>query len=96
MRGPKVAAYNENAFRMFVETFYPKISRFKRSLLRDTQSGVTLEGVALLGAPHFLALDQKGETRYIFLYPAKWKPNELKSYLHLLATIVEERYGGVS
>jgi hypothetical protein len=96
LRGPRVAADNEDAFRTFVEKFYPKISKFKRSLLRDTQSGVTLEGVALLGAPHFVAVDQTGETRYIFLYPAKWKPNELKSYLHLLATIVEERYGGVS
>jgi hypothetical protein len=96
MRGPKVASDNENAFVTFVEEFYPKISKFKRNLLHDTQSGVMLEGVALLGAPHFVAVDQKGETRYVFLYPAKWKPNELKSYLLLLATIVEERYGGMS
>ena len=96
VRGPKVASDNEKAFVSFVEDFYPKITKFKHSLLHDTQSGVTLEGVALLGAPHFVVADQKGQTRYVFLYAAKWKPADLKSYLHLLATIVEERHEGVS
>jgi hypothetical protein len=39
-------------------------------------------------------VDRNGVTRYVFLYPAKWKPDDLKSYLHLLAAIVEERYEG--
>lgn len=39
MRGPKVASDNGNAFVTFGE-FYPKIGKFKRNLLHDTQSGV--------------------------------------------------------
>jgi hypothetical protein len=93
-RAAKIASDNENAFINFVEIFYPKIRKFKRNLLRETQTGTTLEGVLLLGAPHFIATDQDGETRYVFLYPSKWKPEELKSYLHLLGAIIEQRFSG--
>jgi hypothetical protein len=57
---------------------------------------VIFEGVGLRGAPHFVALDEKGDTRYVFLYPSKWKPHELKSYLHPLSIIVEGRYEGTT
>ena len=96
VRARKVVADNENAFVSFVENFYPKIAKFKRNLLRDQQSGVSLEGIALLGTPHLIAVDQKGDTRYVFLYAAKWKPDDLKSYLHLLTVIIEGKHGATA
>lgn len=90
------AVNNESAFVSFATRFYPKMGKFRKSHLQEVQNEVILEGLGLRGTPHFSVLDQKGETRYVFLYASKWKPIELNSYLHLLATIIEGRYGATA
>lgn len=90
------AVNNESAFVSFTTQFYPKMGTFKKSHLQEVQDEVILEGLGLRGTPHFSVLDQKGETRYVFLYASKWKPTELSSYLHLLTTIIEGRYGATA
>lgn len=87
---------NGKAFRSFVNNFYPRITRYKRDLLRDTQTGVVFEGVTISGAPHFIAQDEDGNTRYAFLYASNWPPVQLKTYLQLLAMIVERKYSGTA
>jgi hypothetical protein len=87
---------NRVAFEMFVSEFYPRIAKYKRDLLRDNQSGVVYEGVTVLGAPHLIAQDEDDITRYIFLYASNWSKDELRTYLQLLAMIVEKKYGGTA
>ena len=95
-RGQQIADDNEVAFRTFVENFYPKIGKYKRDLLRDAQNGIAYEGITLLGAPHFVAQDKAGRTRYVFLYAANWSPQQLKTYLQLLIHIVDKKYSGAA
>ena len=92
-RGKPMAAGNEAAFRMFVDVFYPKIKKFKRSFLRDFQAGVEFEGLLLAGSPHLEVIDEHGNTRYVFLHAADWDSDDLKAYLELLAIIIERKYG---
>jgi hypothetical protein len=91
-----ICADNDRAFRSFADDFYPRVAKFKRDLLRDTQTGIVFEGVTVLGAPHFVAQDEDGNTRYVFLYASNWSPDELKTYLQLLAIIVEKRFAGTA
>ena len=87
---------NKAAFRVFVEKFYPRIGRFQKSLLGGDGSGsCDFTGVQLLGAPHFIASDQKGEDRYVYLLASKWEEDDLKSYLELLAIVITAKYGAV-
>lgn len=95
-RGQRIADDNESAFKTFVEEFYPKIGKYKRDLLRDVQDGVVYEGITVLGAPHFVVQDQDEKTRYVFLHAANWSPQQLKTYLQLLAMIVQKKYGGTA
>jgi len=92
-RGKLMAAGNEAAFRMFVDVFYPEIKKFKRSFLRDSQSGVEFEGILLAGSPHLEVIDKHGNTRYVFLHAAEWESDDLKAYLELLAVVIERKYG---
>ena len=96
VRGDEIAVDNEAAFRVFVETFYPKIGKFKRDCLREGQDGVAFQGILLLGAPHFIATDRDGQTRYVFLLSAKWSRRDLKAYLALLSVVVEKQYNGTA
>lgn len=96
VRGKKIAADNKAAFRMFVEEFYPRIAKFKKNSLHDVQVGVEFEGIMLTGAPHFIAEDQDGNTRFIFLHAAKWSDEQVKIYLQLLSVIIEKKYGGAA
>ena len=45
-RHQNITGDNEAAFRSFVSDFYPRITKYKRDLLRDAQSGVAYEGVS--------------------------------------------------
>jgi len=88
---------NRAAFDIFVNSFYPRISAFKESFLReDTRAGCAFEGVRLSGLPHLSATDAKGETRYVYLHASKWDEDDLKAYLELLSIIVEDRFGAGS
>jgi len=87
---------NTNAFETFEVVFYPKIRRFRRSLLHEKQDGYDFEGLTLLGAPHFEADDSAGRRRYAFLHAAKWSDDDLAAYLELLSIVVEEGYGADS
>ena len=93
-RGRTMARDNDNAFRSFVTTFYPQISKFERSLLREIQDGVQLEGVTLFGTPHLEVRDLDDKKRFVFLHAAHWKSKELTVYMQLLSFIVEQKYGG--
>jgi len=95
-RGPgqNPEADNLRAFETFERTCYPRAGEFVASLLRKPQAlGVPYEGVMLLGAPHFEALDKDGEPRFVVLHASKWREDELKAYLELLAVIVEKVHG---
>jgi hypothetical protein len=91
-RGQNMAKDNDAAFRQFVSIFYPQISKFERSLLREGQDGVDLEGINLAGTPHLEVRDANEKTRYVFLHAAKWPESELRVYLQLLAFIIEKKY----
>src|ERR1039458_1305198 len=93
-RGQDPESDNLRAFEIFESSCYPKIGAFVGSLLRKPQApGVPFEGVMLLGAPHFQALDENGETRFVFLQASRWLDTELNAYLELLAVIVDKAYG---
>lgn len=87
---------NTKAFESFEHDFYPRIARFRRSFLRQDQPGFEFEGLTLLGAPHFEALDASGRKRHVFLHAAKWSEPDLDAYLEFLGIVVEECYGGDS
>lgn len=91
-RAQRIARDNIAAFEVFETMFYPRISKFYRSLLRDHQQGVGFEGIVLTGTPHLVVRDQNDRKRYVFLHPANWKGDELKAYLELLSIIVEQRF----
>jgi hypothetical protein len=93
-RGPRMAKDNAEAFINFEGAFYPKISRFRRSLLREQRTGCEFEGLILEGGPHFEAVDQRGRKRQVFLHAAKWSRNDLAAYLELLGIVIEDSYGG--
>jgi|SRR5690348_5282608 len=92
-RGAKVAKDNDDAFRVFESSFYPRIKAYKGDFLRESQTGHPFEGVTLVGSPHFEVLDQGGADRYVFLYPAGWERDEINAYLELLSIIVQKRFG---
>lgn len=87
---------NDKAFQSFVNKFYPRITKFKPALLRENDAGVLFEGVTLSGVPHFIAQDQYGNTRYVFLYASNWPSVQPKTYLELLTIIVEKKYTGTA
>jgi hypothetical protein len=84
---------NESALRSFVEDFYPRIGKYKGDLLREHGNGVMYEGIVVTGSPHFVAQDRDGKTRYVFLHASNWSTDDLKTYLQLLAMIVDKKYG---
>jgi hypothetical protein len=96
VRGPKMAKDNADAFINFEAAFYPKISKFRRDLLREQRTGCDFEGLTLEGGPHFEAVDHEGRKRYVFLHAAKWSRDDLAAYLELLGIIVENSFGGDS
>jgi hypothetical protein len=78
---------------MFVGDFYPKITHFEKSLLReDAGLGCSFEGVRLGGLPHFGAKDFRGEMRYVYRHASKWDEDDLKAYLELLSIIVADKF----
>lgn len=96
VRGPKVARDNAEAFASFEAAFYPKISKFRRDLLREKRTGCEFEGLTLEGGPHFEALDQKGRKRHVYLHASNWSRDDLAAYLELLGIVIEDSYGGDS
>jgi hypothetical protein len=85
---------NVRAFESFRTDFFPRITRFRRSLLHERKDACGFEGVDLNGAPHLEVVDHEGRTRHVFLYAAKWSDKDLAAYLELLGIIVEEDFGG--
>ena len=93
IRGAEAANANDNAFRVFETSFFPRITRFHESFLHtDFKAGCPFEGVTLLGLPHLRVTDDKGGSRYVHLHAAQWEPEDLKAYLELLSVIVENRF----
>jgi hypothetical protein len=92
-RGQHPERDNLTAFEMFEARCYPKIAKFVRSLLREPQPGVHFEGVTLRGMPHFEVTNMQGETLYVFLQASDWREDQVKSYLELLAVIIERVFG---
>jgi hypothetical protein len=94
-RGANPVKDNLSAFDIFEEHFYPRVSLFGQSLLRDeSKSGCAFEGLILSGLPHFTVVDEGGTTRYVYLHASKWDDDDLKAYLELLSIIIENRFGG--
>jgi hypothetical protein len=93
-RGAKIAKNNADAFEVFETEFFQKIAKYRQHFLPQGRSGVVFEGLALEGAPHFEAVDDRGKTRHVFLHAAKWTGKDLSAYLELLGIIVEEDFGG--
>ena len=96
VRGQKMARDNAHAFISFETVFYPKISRFRRNLLREQRTGCEFAGLTLEGGPHFEAADHQGRKRHVFLHAANWSRDDLAAYLELLGIIIEGYYGGDS
>jgi hypothetical protein len=93
-RGADPVRDNKAAFNVFVEHFYPRMGKFVKSLLQtDAKGGCKFAGVQLLGMPQFVTTDKAGRERYVFLLASKWKKDDLKAYLELLAVIIAERFG---
>lgn len=92
-RGQRIARDNENAFDVFEAEFYPRIKKFRRSLLGERQQRCAFEGVMLVGTPHLIVTDLDDRERYVFLHASLWDDNDLKAYLELLSFIVEQRFG---
>lgn len=93
-RGANPVKDNLTAFEMFEDRFYPRVSSFGQSLLRDeNKNGCAFEGLTLSGLPHFIAADDGGANRYVYLHASKWDNDDLKAYLELLSMIVESRFG---
>jgi hypothetical protein len=93
-RGPRIVRDNENAFDVFVSEFYPRIKRFRRSLLAEKQRRCSFEGVLLVGTPHLIVTDLDDRDRYVFLHTSAWNDLDLKAYLELLSLILGQRLGG--
>lgn len=92
-RGPRIARDNENAFDVFVSNFYPRVKRFRRSLLGEKQQRCSFEGLSLVGTPHLIVTDLDDRERYVFLHASSWDDLDLKAYLELLFYILEQRLG---
>jgi hypothetical protein len=92
VRGPRIAKDNEAAFQTFEAFFYPRIKRFRRDLLRESQHGCEFGGLELLGSPHLLVVDEGDRERFVHLHPSAWRDEDLKAYLELLCVIVEQRF----
>jgi hypothetical protein len=91
-RGPRIARDNEDAFEVFEAEFYPRIRKFRRSLLGERQQRCGFEGVLLVGTPHLIVTDLDGRERYVFLHASSWDEDDLKAYLELLSFILEQRF----
>jgi hypothetical protein len=91
-RGPRIARDNEEAFEVFGAEFYPRVGRFRRSLLGERQQRCSFEGVLLVGTPHLMVTDVSDRERYVFLHASSWDEDDLKAYLELLSFIVEQRF----
>lgn len=96
VRGQRMASANAAAFNTFEDVFYPKISKFRRNLLRDKRPEFEFEGLTLEGGPHFEVVDKHGKKRHVFLHAAKWSSDDLAAYLELLGIVIEGCYGGDS
>jgi len=94
VRGDRIARDNSEAFGVFVDNFYPKVSRLRRDLLRQQRTGCQLEGLTLEGGPHLEVTDVEGQKRHVFLHAANWSKKDLDAYLELLGVIIEACYGG--
>jgi len=92
VRRQQVAQDNEAAFGVFESSFYPRIKKFHRSLLRERQPGSGFEGIVLVGTPHLFVTDQNERQRYVFLHAATWDEEDLKAYLELLSVILQQRF----
>lgn len=93
-RGANPVKDNRDGFDVFTADFYPRMSHFGQSFLReDAKLGCLFEGAHLGGLPHFSATDSKGDTRYVYLHASKWDEDDLKAYLELLSVIVEGKFG---
>ncbi len=91
-RAQRIAGDNEKAFEVFATEFYPRIKRFRRSLLGERQQRCPFESVMLVGTPHLIVTDLDDRERYVFLHASSWGDNDLKAYLELLSIIVEQRF----
>ena len=79
-RGANPVKDNRTAFDMFVSAFYPRISNFEESFLREeAKPGCAFEGVLLGGLPHFSAIHGLGEKRFVYLQASKWDEDDLKA-----------------
>ncbi len=54
---------------------------------------VILEGMELVGGPHFAAQDLRGTERYVYLHPSRdWNEKEIEAFCELLSYVVCTRY----
>lgn len=93
-KGADPVRSNLEAFKTFVDVFYPRIGRFgKRLTARHANTGVPLGPLLLNGNAHFSAIDLKDNKRFVHLHASTRTEKELRAYLELLSIVLFGRYG---